>query len=103
MKITRAFGPLRRLSFGTWGGFEEEDLLGLSQHDEAQGAHGLGGDVHGGLPVQRWQHCVLDVAKRSAGQLDNERDKERNGWDTTAKIGNHITWYFCPSKTVLAV
>lgn len=47
----------------------EDDLLCLGQHDEAQGAHGLWGDVCGGLPVQCRQNRVLDVAKRSAGQL----------------------------------
>lgn len=57
---------------GTCGGLEEDDLLGLGQHDEAQGAHGLRGDVRGGLPVQRRQNCVLDVTKRSAGQLQGE-------------------------------
>lgn len=47
----------------------EDDLLGLGQHDEAQGAHCFWGDVCGGLPVQRRQNRVLDVAKGSAGQL----------------------------------
>lgn len=56
-------------SLGTCGGLVEDDLLGLGQHDEAQGAHGLRGDVRGGLPVERRQNRVLDVAKGAAGQL----------------------------------
>jgi len=55
--------------YGTWGGFEEEDLLGLGQHDEAQSAHSFRADVHGGLSVQRREHRVLNVAKGSTGQL----------------------------------
>lgn len=38
-------------SFGTWGGFEEDHLLGLGQHDVAQGTNSFRGDVHRGLPV----------------------------------------------------
>lgn len=59
------------LSLETWGRLEEDDLLGLRQHDHAQGAHRFRGDVHGGLSVQCWQHCVLNVSKRPTGQLES--------------------------------
>lgn len=59
-------------AFGTWGGFEEEDLLSLGQHDATQSAHGLRTDVHGGLSVQGGEHRVLNVTKGSAGQLEEE-------------------------------
>lgn len=82
------------LSSGTWSRFEEEDLLRLGQHNEAQGAHGLRGDVHGGLPVQRRQHCVLNVTKGSTGQLERERQgkEAKNKWDIKATTNIHITW-----------
>lgn len=56
----------------TCGGFEEEDLLGLRQHDDAEGAHRFGGYVHGGLTVEGRQHRVFDVAEGAACQLRNK-------------------------------
>lgn len=50
--------------------------MGLGQHDDAQGPHSFRGDVHGGLPVERRQNCVLDVAKGSTGQLDSDKKSE---------------------------
>ena len=69
----------------TRGGFEEEDLLGLGQHDVVQGPNGLRGDVHGGLPVERRQHCVLDVEERPAGQLGTQ--SESHGQTTRIPTG----------------
>lgn len=56
----------------TWGCLEEDDFLGLCQHDCAQGTHSFRGDVHSWLSVQSWQNCVLNVAESSAGQLESE-------------------------------
>lgn len=73
----KAQSCLQGEGFGTWSGFKKEDLLALGQHDEAQGAYSLRGDVHGGLPVQSRQHRVLDVAKRPAGQLKEDTKRKK--------------------------
>lgn len=74
--------------------------MGLGQHDEAQGAYCLRGDVHRGLPVERRQHCVLDVSKCTTGQLHRDRVKERNTDETEVRTQADVSFLFATPRPI---